>query len=78
MSTTEITSKIENLRELEDLIEEAKAEAEALRDEIKQELDLQTRSFLRNQYWCRNPGPSVTATLGKDGYRWCFCCQGAI
>ena len=38
MSTTEITSKIESLRELEDLIEEAKAEAEALRDEIKAEM----------------------------------------
>ena len=38
MSTIEITSKIESLRELEDLIEEAKAEAEALRDEIKSEM----------------------------------------
>ena len=38
MSTTEITAKIESLRELEDLIEEAKAEAEALRDEIKSEM----------------------------------------
>lgn len=38
MSTIEITSKIESLRELEDLIEEAKAEAEALRDEIKAEM----------------------------------------
>ena len=34
MSTIEITSKIEDLRELEALIEEAKAEAESLRDEI--------------------------------------------
>ena len=38
MSTIEIQSKIESLRELEDLIEEAKAEAEALRDEIKAEM----------------------------------------
>ena len=38
MSTTEITSKIEALKELEALIEEAKAEAETLRDEIKQEM----------------------------------------
>lgn len=38
MSTVEITSKIEQLRELEELIEEAKAEAEALRDEIKAEM----------------------------------------
>ena len=38
MSTTEITSKIEALQELEALIEEAKAEAECLRDEIKAEM----------------------------------------
>ena len=38
MSTIEITSKIETLRSLEELIEEAKAEAEALRDEIKAEM----------------------------------------
>jgi len=38
MSTIEIQSKIESLRELEDLIEEAKAEAEAIRDEIKAEM----------------------------------------
>ena len=38
MSTTEITSKIEALQELEDLIEEAKSEAESLRDEIKAEM----------------------------------------
>ena len=38
MSTTEITSKIEALQELEALIEEAKAEAESLRDEIKAEM----------------------------------------
>ena len=38
MSTTEITAQIESLRALEDLIEEAKAEAETLRDSIKQEL----------------------------------------
>ena len=38
MSTIEITSKIEELKELEALIEEAKTEAEALRDEIKQEM----------------------------------------
>ena len=38
MSTIEITSKIEALRDLEELIEEAKVEAEALRDEIKAEM----------------------------------------
>ena len=38
MSTIEITSKIVALKELEELIEEAKAEAEALRDDIKTEM----------------------------------------
>ena len=38
MSSIEITSKIEALKDLESLIEEAKAEAEALRDEIKTEM----------------------------------------
>ena len=38
MSTIEMTTKIEALRELEELIEEAKAEAETLRDEIKAEM----------------------------------------
>ena len=54
MSTTEITSKIESLRELEDLIEEAKAEAEALRDEIKQELlNRDTEALTAGQYIVR-------------------------
>ena len=38
MSTTELTAQIEFLRALEELIEEAKAEAETLRDAIKQEM----------------------------------------
>ena len=38
MSTTEITIKIEALKDLEALIKEAKAEAEALRDDIKTEM----------------------------------------
>ena len=38
MSTIEIESKITALRELESLIEEAKAEAESIRDEIKSEM----------------------------------------
>ena len=38
MSTTELTAQIESLRALEELIEEAKTEAEALRDAIKQEM----------------------------------------
>ena len=38
MSTTQITKKIEDLLELEQIMEEAKAEADTLRDEIKQEM----------------------------------------
>ena len=38
MSTIEIQAQIESLRALEELIEEAKAEAETLRDSIKQEM----------------------------------------
>ena len=38
MSANEITTKIESLRELEELIEEAKVEAENLRDDIKAEM----------------------------------------
>ena len=38
MSTIEITSKIEALKELEALIEEAKTEADILRDSIKAEM----------------------------------------
>ena len=38
MSTNELTTKIEALQEWERLMEEAKAEAEAIRDDIKQEM----------------------------------------
>ena len=38
MSTIELTAQIESLRALEELIEEAKTEAETLRDTIKQEM----------------------------------------
>lgn len=38
MSNIDIESKIEELKELEELIEEAKAQAEALKDEIKAEM----------------------------------------
>lgn len=41
MSTVEITSKIEQLKELEALIRDAEAEAEALKDEIKNEMNKQ-------------------------------------
>ena len=60
MSTIEITSKIEALKELEALIEEAKAEAEALRDEIKTEmLNRNTEEMEAGQYIVRwTPVPS--------------------
>ena len=54
MSTIEITSKIEALKDLEALIEEAKAEAEALRDEIKTEmLNRNTEEMEAGQYIVR-------------------------
>ena len=54
MSTTEITNKIETLKELEALIEEAKAEAEALRDDIKAEmLKRDTEELEAGQYIVR-------------------------
>ena len=54
MSTIEITSKIEALKDLEALIEEAKAEAETLRDEIKNEmLTRDTEELTAGQYIVR-------------------------
>ena len=54
MSTIEITGKIEALKDLESLIEEAKAEAEALRDEIKSEmLNRDTEELEAGQYIVR-------------------------
>ena len=54
MSTVEITSKIDALKDLEALIEEAKAEAEALRDEIKAEmLSRNTEEMEAGQYIVR-------------------------
>ena len=54
MSTVEITSKIEALKDLESLIEEAKAEAETLRDEIKAEmLNRNTEELEAGQYIVR-------------------------
>lgn len=41
MSTNTIITKIEELKELEALIEEAKAEADALRDELKEHMTSQ-------------------------------------
>lgn len=54
MSINEITAKVTELRELENLIEEAKAEAEALRDDIKQEMQKQdTEELTAGQYIVR-------------------------
>ena len=54
MSTTELTAQIESLRALEELIEEAKAEAESLRDTINQEmLDRDTEELSAGQYIVR-------------------------
>lgn len=38
MSTNDLVMKVEQLKELEELLEEVKAEAESVRDEIKQEM----------------------------------------
>ena len=54
MSSIEITSKIEELKALTDLIEETKAEAEALTDSIKAEmLSRGTEEFQAGQYIVR-------------------------
>ena len=54
MSTTELTAQIESLRALEELIEEAKSEAETLRDAIKQEmLNRDTEELTAGQYIVR-------------------------
>lgn len=54
MSTIEIQAQIESLRALEELIEEAKTEAETLRDAIKQEmLNRDTEELTAGQYIVR-------------------------
>ena len=54
MSTIELTAQIESLRALEELIEEAKAEAETLRNAIKQEmLNRDTEELSAGQYIVR-------------------------
>ena len=54
MSKNEIVSKIEAIRELEDLIAEATTEAEALRDSIKAEmLDRGTEELTAGAYIVR-------------------------
>lgn len=46
MQTVEITSKIEQLKELEALVREAEKEVEALKDEIKAEMAKQGKDEL--------------------------------
>ena len=54
MSTNIIEKKIEELKELEALAEEAKAEAEALRDELKAEmLERDTEELATGKYIIR-------------------------
>ena len=54
MSQKEIITKIEAIRELEELIAEANAEAEALRDAIKQQmLDADTETLEAGTYIVR-------------------------
>ena len=54
MSTNELVMKVEKLRELEELLEEFKAEAESVRDEIKQEmLTKDTEELEAGQYIIR-------------------------
>ena len=54
MATNEMIQKIEELQELEAYIEEVKAEAEAIRDEIKQTmLDQDTEELTAGQYIVR-------------------------
>lgn len=54
MSTNQITRKIEALLEWEKIMEEAKAEADALRDELKQEMMIRnTEELTVGQYIIR-------------------------
>ena len=54
MSTNELVMKVEKLRELEELLEEVKPEAESVRDEIKQEMLTQdTEELEAGQYIIR-------------------------
>ena len=54
MSTKEMVMKVEKLKELEELLEEVKAEADSVRDEIKQEMMAQnTEELEAGQYIIR-------------------------
>lgn len=54
MSTNDLVMKVEKLKELEELLEEVKTEAESVRDEIKQEMLTQdTEELKAGQYIIR-------------------------
>ena len=54
MSTNDLVMKVEKLKELEELLEEVKTEAESVRDEIKQEMMAQdTEELEAGQYIIR-------------------------
>ena len=54
MSTNDLVMKVEQLKELEELLEEVKTEAESVRDEIKQEMLTQdTEELEAGQYIIR-------------------------
>ena len=71
MSTNDLVMKVEQLKELEELLEEVKAEAESVRDEIKQEMMAQdTEELEAGQYIIRRPKPqtrSLTPTHNGAG-----------
>ena len=54
MSTNDLVMRVEKLKELEELLEEVKTEAESVRDEIKQEMLTQdTEELEAGQYIIR-------------------------
>lgn len=54
MSTNDLVMKVEKLKELEELLEEVKTEAESVRDEVKQEMLTQdTEELEAGQYIIR-------------------------
>ena len=65
MSTNDLVMKVEQLKELENLLEEVKVEAEAIRDEIKQEMmardteELEAGKYIVRWTSIRRPCPRV-------------------
>lgn len=54
MSTMELVTKVQQLKEMEELLEEVRAKAESIRDEIKQEMMVQdTEELEAGQYVIR-------------------------